>query len=116
MPKIMQPFVTQLVGDSTDVFAGVDNAEVPSWFRPKYLRLQVIFSDSDELHSYTIGNIRMSINSGPHITGADNVQAPDWQKPHYLIPVPAGLTDFKLVLDHNAVTAGAGMACGQWEG
>lgn len=115
MPKVMAPFTAQLVGDSTDVFSTDVNAVVPTWFQPKFLRMQIVFSDTDALHSLKVGNIQMSESSGPHVTGADNIQAPDWQKPHYLIPVPPGRTDFPITLDHNAVTAGVGLAAGQWE-
>ena len=115
MPRIMIPFAAQLVTDNTDVFSGAVNAQIPSWFRPKFLRMQVIFSDTDALHSFKAGNVQLSESSGPHIAGADNIQAPDWTKPHYLVPVPAGLTDFPIILDHNAVTAGVGLAMGQWE-
>ena len=111
-----QPHVVQLVGDDTDVFGGTFGVQVPVWFRPKQLRIQVVFSDSDALHSLRIAGIELDRNSGPHISGADNVQGPDWRSPHYLIPVPTGVTDFEILLDHNAITAGTGMAVMQWEG
>ena len=115
MPQIMVPFSAQIGADNTDVFSGNVNAQIPSWFNPSYLRLQILFSDSDHLHSFKAGQIQLSESVGPHVTGADNIQAPDWTKPHYLIPVPRGLTDFPLLLDVNAVTAGFGLAIGQWE-
>lgn len=115
MPKIMQPFVAQLTTDNVDVFGTDVNAEVPTWFTPTFLRLQIMFSDTDALHSLKVGNVQLSESSGPHATGADNVQAPDWQKPHYLIPVPKGISGSQITLDHNAVTAGQGLAIGQWE-
>ncbi len=113
-PKL-QPFVVQLVGDNTDVFGSTFGAQVPVWFRPKKLRIQVVFSDSDALHSLRVAGIELSRNSGPQISGADNIQGPDWRAPHYCIPVPNNVTDFEILLDHNAVTAGAGMAVLQWE-
>ncbi len=116
MPSIMQPFAVQLVGDNTDVFGGTFGVQIPNWFRPRYLRIQVVFSDSDALHSLRVGGIELARNSGPNMAQADNIQAPDWRSPHYCIPVPRGATDFEVLLDHNAVTAGAGIAVGMWEG
>jgi len=116
MQAKVQPFTVQLVGDSTDVFGSTFGAQVPVWFRPKRLRLQVLFSDSDALHSLRVAGYELGRSSGPHIAEADNVQAPDWRKPHYVIPVPSGVTDFEILLDHNAVTAGVGLAVLQWEG
>jgi hypothetical protein len=114
-PKV-QPFVAQLTTDDADVFAANFGAQVPVWFKPRILRIQVVFSDTDALHSLRIAGVELGRNSGPHISGADNVQGPDWRAPHYVVPVPEGVTDFDILLDHNAVTAGAGMAVGQWEG
>ncbi len=116
MPAIMVPFAVQLVGDNTDVFAGAFGVQVPNWFRPKYLRIQIVFSDSDALHSLRIGGIELSRSSGPNMAQADNINVPDWRSPHYAIPVPARAVDFEILLDHNAITAGAGMAIGMWEG
>lgn len=114
MPKVMLPFSIQLVADDADVFATDVNAVVPTWFRPKWLRLQLVYSDTDCLHSLRVGNVQLSTSSGPHLAGADNIQGPDWQKPHYLVPVPPQ-GDYDIVLDFNAVTAGVGLAMGQWE-
>ncbi len=115
MPGIMVPFSVQISTDNTDVFAGSFGVQIPNWFRPKYLRIQVVFSDTDALHSLRVGGIELSRNSGPHISAADNIQAPDWRGPHYLIPVPRTATDFEILLDHNAVTAGVGLAVMMWE-
>ena len=112
----VQPHVKQITTDDTDVFGGTFGVQVPVWFRPKQLRIQVIFSDSDALHSLRVAGIELGRNSGPHISGAHNIQGPDWRAPHYVIPVPQGVTDFEILLDHNAVTGGVGMAVMQWEG
>ncbi len=116
MPNIMAPFSVQLVADNTDVFAGSFGVQVPVWFRPKYLRVQIVFSDTDALHSLRIAGQELARNAGPNIATADNVQTPDWRSPHYCVPVPRGVTDFEILLDHNAVTAGVGMAVLMWEG
>ncbi len=116
MPAIMQPFVFQLTVDNTDVFAGQFGIQVPLWFKPRYLRIQVVFSDSDLLFSLRVGGVELARNSGPCVAMADNIQEPDWRKPHYCVPVPSGVTDFEVLLDVNVVTAGAGMAVGMWEG
>lgn len=115
MPSIMQPFSVQLVGDSTDVFGSTFGAQVPVWFKPRYLRIQVVFSDSDALHSLRVGGVELSRNSGPNFADADNLQNCDWRKPHYCVPVPQPVTDFEILLDHNAITAGAGLATLMWE-
>ncbi len=112
---IMQPFAVQLGADSTDVFTSTFGAQVPVWFRPKTLRVQIMFSDTDALHSLRIAGQELARNSAPNMTALDNVQAPDWRSPHYSVPVPAGVTDFEILLDHNAVTAGFGLAVLQWE-
>ncbi len=116
MPAIMVPFAVQLAGDNTDVFAGSFGVQVPNWFKPRYLRLQVVFSDTDALHSLRVGGLELARNSAPNVSEVDNIQAPDWRKPHYCIPVPRGATDFEILLDHNAVTAGFGLAVAMWEG
>ncbi len=115
MPSIMQPFSVQIGVDNTDVFGGSFGAQVPVWFKPRYLRIQVVFSDSDELHSLRVAGVELARNGGPNVAMADNVQEPDWRKPHYCVPVPQGVTDFDIVLDHNAVTAGVGLAVLMWE-
>tara|TARA_Y100000588_G_scaffold148278_1_gene162184 strand:+ start:721 stop:1059 length:339 start_codon:yes stop_codon:yes gene_type:complete len=111
----MIPFSAQLTTDNSDVFGTDANAVMPTWFKPRFLRMQIVFSDSDALHSLKVGNVQLSESSGPHVTGTDNVQAPDWQKPHYLVAIPQGLDTLDIVLDHNAVTGGVGLAVGQWE-
>jgi len=116
MPAIMQPFAVQLVADNTDVFGSTFGAQVPVWFQPKFLRIQVVFSDSDQLHSLRVAGVELARNAGPNIAQADNIQAPDWRAPHYAVPVVKGATDFEILLDHNAVTAGVGLAVLMWEG
>ncbi len=115
MPTIMQPFGVQLATDNTDVFGSTFGAQVPVWFRPNFLRIQVIFSDTDELHNLRVGGVELARNAGPNVAMADNVQVPDWRSPHYCVPVPKGVTDFEILLDHNAVTAGVGLAVLMWE-
>lgn len=112
----VQPHIVQITVDDADVFAGTFGVQVPVWFRPRQLRMQVVFSDSDALFSLRVAGIELARNSGPHISGADNIQGPDWRSPHFVIPVPQGVTDFEILLDFNAVTAGAGSAILQWEG
>ncbi len=113
-PKV-QPFAVQVAADNTDVFGSTFGAQVPVWFRPKRLRIQVVFSDSDLLFSLRVAGFELARNSGPHIAQADNIQKPDWRSPHFVVPVPQGVTDFEILLDMNVVTAGAGLAVLQWE-
>ncbi len=112
----MVPFSVQLGVDNVDVFGSTFGAQVPVWFRPKYLRIQIAFSDSDALHSLRVAGQELSRNSAPNIAQLDNVQVPDWRSPHYCVPVPKAVTDFEILLDHNAVTAGFGLATLMWEG
>jgi len=115
MPNIMQPFAVQLVADSTDVFGSTFGAQVPVWFRPNYLRIQIVYSDSDLLFSLRVAGIELARNSGPNVAQADNIQIPDWRSPHFCIPVPKGVTDYEILLDVNVVTAGVGLAVLMWE-
>ncbi len=115
MPAIMQPFAVQLTVDDTDVFGSTFGVQVPVWFRPRYLRIQVVFSDSDCLFNLRVGGVELARNAGPNIAQADNIQVPDWRSPHYCVPVPRAVTDFEILLDVNVVTAGAGLAVLMWE-
>ncbi len=115
MPSIMQPFAVQITVDNTDLFGSTFGAQVPVWFKPRYLRVQVVFSDSDLLFNLRVAGVELARNSGPNVAQADNIQEPDWRKPHFCVPVPGSVTDFEILLDVNVVTAGAGIAVLMWE-
>lgn len=105
----------QITADNTNVFSGRLGAQVPSYFRPKRLRVQVIASDTDWLISLSIGGQEIARNAPPSRAQADNVQQADWNSPHWVVPVPAGVTDYEILLNVNVVTAGVGVAILQWE-
>lgn len=115
LPKV-QSHIVQFAADNTDVFGGTFGAQVPTWFQPKLIRVQVVFSDTDLLFSLRVAGIELCRNSGPHRAQADNVQQFDWQSPHICFPFRPGSTDFNVLLDANVVTGGVGMAIVQWEG
>lgn len=105
----------QITADNTNVFSGRLGAQVPNYFKPRHVRIQVVASDSDWLISLSVGGDEVARNAAPSRTQADNVQQFDWQSPHWVCPVPAGVTDFEILLDVNVVTAGVGVALIQWE-
>ncbi len=111
----MQPFAVQLIADNTDVFGSTFGAQVPVWFKPKTLRVQIIYSDTDLLFNLRVASIELARNSAPNVAMADNIQVPDWRSPHFVIPVPQGVIDFEILLDVNVVTAGVGLAVLLWE-
>ena len=104
--------VVLITGDDTNVFSGRLGAEVPEWARS--VRVQVVSSDYDWLHSLSMGGEEMARESGPHVVGADNLAEYDWTKPFAQKDVPRGRTDFVVLLNVNVVTAGTGLGIIEW--
>jgi len=104
--KMRSWHIVQLSTDNSDVLSGTPWENLPPWARE--LRAWIQFSDADELHSLTVSDKRLSQGSGPLQSFADNLQRIEYNQAHYFLKL-TGPGPHRVILDHNAVTAGTGV-------
>lgn len=94
----------QITADNTDVRSG--RIKIPTWAR--FVRLQLVASDTDWTHKISIDGKEFVRDGGPDWAAADNVeQGFDYTKSHVHAPITP---DSEIKWDVNVVTAGVGVA------